>query len=156
MKVDIESLNRYLRSRAVSYGMCADWQRRWDRVLSYDELLAMFVESFDFSVLHDWLDYRVCKTAFPSAALHARNIYIDERVELSCSHGYYIFLGCCDATLSVDGFQAVTVYVRHSSRVVVHATGGARVFITEYDGGESSFTADSISKVSSHRYLLTK
>ena len=142
--MEISELNRILRNKAIKHGLCDEWQQKvWHRDLSYGELLGIFIKGFDFSVKEDWLDYDFCKEVFPADELHKAHIYIDEDVDLKASEGgYYVFLGKCRGRLVADGLVALTVYVRHGSRMDVVADDGAKVFVTCYDAGEASCVSD--------------
>lgn len=136
--MEISKLNKILRKKAVEHGLCEEWQKRWSRDLSYRELLGLFIEGFDFSLKEDWLDYDFCKEAFPEEELHAMNIFINEKVNIDADKsGYYTFLGNCEGLLTVNGFLAVTVYVRHNSNIRVVATDGARVIVRVYDDAKA-------------------
>lgn len=142
--MDITELNKVLREKAVEHGLCDDWQKNiWNRDLSYQELLMIFIRGFDFSVNKDWIDYGFIKEVFPEEELHKGNVYIDEKVVINeASNGYYVFLGNCEAEVYIDGFKAVTVYVRHQSKVNVNASGGAKVFVTYYDQSKGKCMSD--------------
>lgn len=132
--MELSKLNKILRKSAIDHGLCGEWQQRWKRDLSYRELLGLFIEGFDFSLKEDWLDYDFCKEAFPEEELHAMKIYINEDVSIEADKsGYYTFLGNCSGTLTVKGYLALTVYVRHTSNIKVVAVDGAKVLTRVYD-----------------------
>lgn len=142
--MELSELNLILRNKAIEFGLCNDWQTKiWNKVLSYQDLIAIYIRGFDFSVDNDWIDYEFIKKVFPIEELHKGNIYLDEKVNITDGgNGYYVFLGNCEAEVSIDGIKATTIYVRHQSHVNVNASGGAKVFVTYYDQSKGKCRSD--------------
>ena len=135
-------LNITLREMARAKGLCDDWYGKWGDDDTIDMCLDRYIRGFDFALKYEYptLDF-ICKH-FRKEDLHRHNIFVDEEVSLDGDNGYYCFLGSCRATLSVDGFKAVTVYVRHNSEVNVTASNGAKVFVRYYDNSKGECIDD--------------
>ena len=147
--MDIKDINTILRTKAIKAGLCEDWQNnKWNKVLTKDELLELYIKGIDFSLKQEWFDYDFIKVAFNKEDLHRHNIYLDENVAIEdAQNGYYVFLGKCTGTLWVNGLKAVTVYVRHDSVINVEAFDGARVQVRYYDNSDGACKSDSYSRV---------
>ena len=147
--MDIKDINTILRTKAIKAGLCEDWQNnKWNKVLTKDELLELYIKGIDFSLKQEWFDYDFIKVAFNKEDLHRHNIYLDENVAIEdAQNGYYVFLGRCTGTLWVNGLKAVTVYVRHDSVINVEAYDGARVQVRYYDNSDGACKSDSYSRV---------
>lgn len=131
-----------LREIGRAKGMCDKFFDEWKDDDDIDTIIDRFVPGMDFCIKEDYptLDF-ICKH-FRKEDLHRHNIYVDEELSLDGDNGYYCFLGSCRATLSVDGFKAVTVYVRHNSEVNVTASNGAKVFVRYYDNSKGECIDD--------------
>lgn len=128
-------------ARVQKAPLCDEWYGEWADDTDVDSLLEKYVRGFDFAVKNDYPPLDFIRRHFSSDDLHRHNIYLDEDAVISEAHsGFYVFLGKCKCSIVVDGFKAVTVYVRHESEVDVSAINGAKVFVTYYDhsGGECS------------------
>lgn len=140
-------LNIALREMARSQGLCDEWYNAWSDDDTIDECLDRYVRGFDFVKNKDYPPLDFCRKNFNDDDLMRHHIYLDKSfiIEDAVS-GYYVFLGDSRVDLFVDGFKAVTVYCRHESIVNVHATGGARVFVTYYDDSSGHCSSDGFSK----------
>lgn len=142
-------------ARVQGKPLCDEWYGMWSDDTDIDGLLDRFVRGFDFCVDNDYPPLDFCRRNFKTEDLHRRKIYLDEEVNITeAENGYYIFLGDCKGRVIIDGFLAVTVYLRHTSVVDVVARNGARVFVTYYDSCSGTVTSDEYSKVK--RYLKNK
>lgn len=142
--MDIKVINDVLRRQAVGAGLCKDWQEnKWNRVLSKDELMSLYLKGIDFSLKKEWFDYDFIRKAFTQEELRNRNIYLDEEIVIpDASSGQYVFLGKCRVDITFNGFQAAVIYCRHDSEVNVKAYEGARIFVRYYDASRGSCKSD--------------
>ena len=144
-----KELSIELRNMACSQPtpLCKEWTEAWEDDSDIDTLLEKYIKGFDFAVKNDFPPLDFSRKNFNKDDLHRHNIYIDDEVNINnAESGYYVFLGNSRVILRVDGLKAVTVYVRHDSEVNVHATGGARVFVTYYDKSSGNCYQDDWSK----------
>ena len=128
--------------------LCEEWTREWQDDTDIDSLLDMFVRDFDSCTRNDYPPLDFIRENFRLEDLHRHNIYLDEEVSLNESEsGYYVFLGHCTGTMWVTGFKAVTVYMRHDSKLLIDAFDGARVTTVLYDKSKALCKADRYSRV---------
>ena len=128
--------------------LCEKWTEEWKDDADIDELLDKFIRGFDFCVKNDYPPLDFCRRNFKKEDLHRHNIFIDEEVQVAdAENGYYVFLGECRGTVWVNGLKAVTIFVRHGSRIDVCAYDGARVQVRYYDHSEGVCKSDGYSKI---------
>ena len=136
--MEISELNKVLRTKAIEAGLCDDWQNNiWNRDLSLDELLTIYIRGIDFSLKQEWFDYDFIKEEFPADILHRHNIYLDEYISIGdASSGTWVFIGNCEGEITFKDFSVGTLYLRHNSRIKVVTKDMAKVFISLYDESE--------------------
>ena len=139
-------LNIALREMARAQGLCDEWYAEWSDDSTIDECLERAIRGFDFVQEKDYPPLDFIRKHFEKEALHRHGMYLDEDVDIEADSGYYAFLGHCTAKVVVDGFKAVSIYVRHDSRVDVDAFNGAKVFVTYYDESDGDCRNDGWSK----------
>lgn len=140
-------LNIALREMARAAGLCEQWYKEWKDDDTIDRCLDRYIRGFDFAKNNDYPPLDFCRKNFMDGDLLRHNIYLDKKVKKEILHsGYYVFLGDSDGDVLVNGFVAVMIYCRHNSRINVHATGGARVFVTYYDDSSGDCSSDGYSK----------
>ena len=141
-------LNIALREMARSQGLCDKWYNEWSDDSTIDECLDRFVRGFDFVQEKDYPPLDFIRKNFDKELLHKHNIYLDEEVKIDfAKSGYYIFLGNCTGSIEASGFCAVTIYLRHTSKINVISKSAARVFVTFYDQSECTCISDGIGKI---------
>ena len=141
-------LNIALREMARSQGLCDQWYSEWSDDSTIDECLDRYVRGFDFVQEKDYPPLDFIRKNFDKELLHKHNIYIDEEVKIDfAKSGYYIFLGDCTGSIESSGFCAVTIYLRHNSKINVISKSAARVFVTFYDQSECQCISDGVGKI---------
>ena len=135
--------------------LCDEWYKDWQDGCDVDTLLEKYVKGFDFAVENDYPPLEFIRKYFKKEDLHRHHIYLDENIHIDGGEsGYYVFLGNCGGTLIIDGFKAVTVYVRHFCNIDVQAKNGSRVQVTYYDRGKGVCSDDGWSRI--RKYDRTK
>ena len=127
-------LSARMRKEAVGLGLCGKWQEQWTKDTDVDVMLEMFVRGQDFCIKHDWPDVATLKR-HGGGRLEAHGIYADAEFE-ERNVRTVIAVGGCNGTVTTDGRQVTSVYVRHGSRVRIEASGKSRVFVEVYDEGD--------------------
>lgn len=114
--------------------LCKEWTEEWEDDSDIDVLLDKYIRGFDFAVKNDYPPLDFIRENFRKEDLHRHNIYLDEKVEIKGARsGYYVFLGNCTGSIEAHGFNVVSCYLRHGSKIDVTSLGSARVFVTYYD-----------------------
>ncbi len=142
----MDKLNRELRDKAVSLGLCRQWQGDWMESKSQQELIEMYVRGIDFCIEHDYPSVDFIKERFDARMLRMNRVFVDEEVENTGS-GVYVLNGKCTGVLRFDRFDVATVYVRHECEVVIEAEELARVFVRVYEGASVTVSRKDAAKV---------
>lgn len=146
-----KELNITLREMARKAGLCDKWYEEWKNDDSIDVCLDRYVKGFDFAVKNDYPPLDFIRDNFRKEDLHRHNIYLDEKVEIKGARsGYYVFLGNCTGTIEAHGFNVVSCYLRHDSKVDVSSLDSARVFVTYYDRSGGSTYKDEWGRIKSY------
>lgn len=136
------------REMARQSGACDHVLSKWSDDADIDELLDLYIRTFDFATEKDFPPLEFMSRNLRTEDLHRHNIYLNEEVQIAdAENGYYVFLGRCTGTLWVNGLKAVTVLVRHDSVINVEAFDGARVQVRYFDSSDGVCKSDSYSRV---------
>lgn len=143
-----KELNIALREMARNIGACDKVVSEWKDDDTVDVLLERYIHTFDFALEKDFPKISFIREHFRKEDLHRHHIYVDEGIEIKdADNGFYVFLGDCKGYLHVTGFKAVTVLVRHGSKIDVQAFDGAMVQVRYYDGSDGVCKSDGYSRV---------
>ena len=119
--------------------LCKQWTEEWKDDTDFNTLVDKFVRGQDFCIQNNYPPLDFIRKNVSKEDLHRHNIYIDEEVNIeSAISGYYIFLGKCTGSITANGYSAVTIYVRHESKIDVTASGAARVFVSYYENSDGN------------------
>ena len=144
-----KELSLTLRDMAGAIGACEQIMNQWKDSDDVDTLLERYINTLDFALDKDFPSLEFINNNFNRDDLHRHNIYIDEDVHITdANHGVYVFLGSCTGSLRVNGFMAVTAFIRHKSHIDVMASDGARVQIRLSENGGCTESIDGISRIS--------
>lgn len=145
-------LNIALREMARNIGACEPVVSQWQDDDTVDMLLDRYIRTFDFALNKDFPDVEFIRKNFRKEDLHRHNIYLDDEVQIAdAENGYYVFLGKCKGEIWVNGFKAVTIFVRHESEIYVGAFDGSRVQVRYYENSDGVCKSDDYSKISKIR-----
>lgn len=135
---NIENINKVLKAKAMSLGLCREWTNDWQMDSDRDALVDKFKRGLDFCIEHNYPSNDAIKTFFDRDFLIKNHIYVDECLNVSqCESGIYVIQGESDINLTIGGYNVATIFVRHNSKVSITCTGYARVFVRLYDESET-------------------
>lgn len=144
-----KELSLTLRDMAGAIGACEQIMNQWKDSDDVDTLLDRYIRTLDFAIDKDFPPLDFIVENFDIADLHKHNIFINEEVQLKdADHGIYVFLGSCSGSVRANGLKAVTLFIRHNSRIDVMAGDGARVQVRLCEKGSCTETMDGISRIS--------
>ena len=144
-----KELSLTLRDMAVAIGACEQIMNQWKDSDDADTLLDRYIRTLDFAIDKDFPPLDFIVENFEIADLHKHNIFINEVVQLKdADHGIYVFLGSCSGSVRANGLKAVTLFIRHNSRIDVMAGDGARGQGRLCEKGSCTETMDGISRIS--------
>lgn len=132
----MNALNTYLRTEALKRGMCEKFEKPWQEDYTKEELIENYKKGLDFCIKHDFPSNETIKELFTEEELAEGGVYVDFNGNEAPDSGIYVVQGNSDLTFGSEGFSAHTLYVRHSSRVVLVARNDAFVMVHTYDNAE--------------------
>lgn len=144
-----QDLSKRMKKEAISLGLCEKWQNEWIDNTSKDEMAEKFVKGIDFCIKHDWPSAKFIKKNFGDV-IHRHGVYVDEN--FITDSPTTILWGDCDGEIIVGRNETKTAYVKHNSKLRLHAGANSIVFISIYDNAELNITCDKTSKVFVYRY----
>lgn len=120
-------------------GFCVKFQELWREDFTRTELIDLYRRGIEFCIEHDWPSVEFIKNHFERDMLREGRVYVDDDFGVvNGESGVYVFNGTSNGTVEFGRFETATIYVRHSSNVVINARGLSRVFVEVYD--DSSVT----------------
>lgn len=146
----MEALNKELKEKAISLGLCEQWQHEWKSDSNYFELLDKFKRGQDFCIKHDFPSlefFRDCNEAKPY--LEPNGVFLDELPSYSSSrleNDTYVCLGECEGDMHFGRWGTAVVYLRHQSKIRIIADEFSKISVRLYD--DSSVIIDSDSSAS--------
>lgn len=100
--------------------------------------MELFKKGMDFCIEHDFPSMDFINENFSPQELHDNGIWVNESLDnKTLSNGIYIALGDTTGTVRIGRWCAVTIYLRHESKLNIVAEEFSRVFVRLYDSAES-------------------
>lgn len=133
----------FLRNKAISLGLCEEWQKRFTADTTDEDMVKMFKEGIDFCIKNRFPGAQYMKENFDKQWLNEHGIFVNQTVHgiAKCekAEGEYVFMGTSQADVSFNNGKVATVYaldmcnlsirVRDTSRVNVRLHHSANVDI---------------------------
>lgn len=140
--MDNKFINKELRFKAISLGLCEQWQGQWSTDWSEGKMIAKYKEGIDFCLANNFPSNQFIKNNFSKEALREGGVLIDERysvVDRRC----LVIKGSSDIKARYNGRYMGSVYLtdnavlhlyaRNESHVIVHILDKASVVAEQYD-----------------------
>jgi hypothetical protein len=141
----METINKYILSKAKASGICDEWAEMISGTDSIDGLLAMYRRGVDFCLEKNF----PCNedlVRLGGDRLAAHGIYIDTAVDLP-KNDFIVCLGKTAGIIYADGYQTTQVFVKHTSNMTVIAKQRSFVVIDCFDDAQVDVEAYGASKV---------
>lgn len=122
--MDIKELAKGFVSGAS--GMCEKGKSGLMNSSSIDDLVTEYWKGIDFCLAKDYPRMRVMKRF--QIEFRKQHVYLDENINIE-NVEKAAFIGQCYATLVANGYSACRVYVKHSSKLNIKASGNAYVMV---------------------------
>ena len=141
--MEFSQLNKILKEKAVSLGICKKFYREWTDNVNIDILLDMYVRGLDFCIDNDYPNIDFIRENISLDDLHRHNIFLDEHIEMdNAFSGTYILLGNCTGYMNFELFSAATIHVRHNSNITLRSTEGSIVNAFKYENSTIKIEKD--------------
>lgn len=144
-----QTLSDICKEKAVSLGLCDQWQQEWEDNSSKEVLIGKYLRGIDFCIKHNYPSVDFIKEKFGDA-INLFGIYADDDARIVNKH-MTVLLGNTNARVSMQGVVG-EVYVRHQSTVSLVATNYAKVWVNALDFTKVRIYCDKTSKVFLHNY----
>lgn len=137
-------LKEQLVNNAAFAGGCIDGISQLNNSLSKQDMLQVFWDRIDFCLAKNFPDKDFLKENF-TGELEAKGIYIDRNVELP--EGSSVLLGNGHASLLADGYKVCRLYAKHTTNLVISASGNAFVMVDALDSALVTINCDGDARV---------
>lgn len=133
-------LQQELKNKAVSLGLCQQWQDEWGTP-DTDALIKKYIKGIDFAIKHDFPSVKYINKSFSKDDLHKHGVYCDDKFKINGTERVLVILGDSNGTIDIGGYGVCTIYVRHNSNVKITVNGFASVIIKVYDNAKADVSA---------------
>lgn len=139
----MDAVNKELKERAISLGLCSMWQKNWTGDKTPQELIDMYKKGIDFCFESGYPENEYIKRNFDKEILHSNNLYVDEEFyqsnpENDCvildSQGKLVFDGYSVRDIYINGDSDVEIEVKDLARIFVNVYGNSRVSVSQRGG----------------------
>lgn len=130
----MDNLSDILKRQASSLSACHKAMREWPEDGDPQKLIELWKSNIDFALEKDFPSVDFIKANFDQELLNDNLVFVDEYVDMNMApSGVYVLNGECTGRIKFAPWTAATLYVRHSSNIIVEATDFAKVFVRLYD-----------------------
>lgn len=143
------TLSDICKEKAVSLGLCDQWQQEWEDNSSKEVLIEKYLRGIDFCLKHNYPSVDFIKEKF-GETINSFGIYADENALIVNSH-MSVLLGDTNASVLMQGIVG-EIYVRHQSVLELVASNNAKVWVNTLDFTTVRIWCDETSKVFLHNY----
>lgn len=130
-----------LKQDGISKGLCKDWQGKLRSNSSVKHLAKLFIRGIDFCISENYPTLEFMVENFKGKC-EPYGIYINDKNVFLINKEDVVLNGDCDAELVYDGFSVSKIYVRHNSKVTVHAQQHSLVTIDVFDDSYTKIITD--------------
>lgn len=118
--MDVKTLNKTLKDEAISLGLCAQWTKAWREGWDRNRLISKYKEGIDFCMKHDFPTCQLIKENFSRDMLRDECVLVDDTWSM-LNPKIAVLQGKSFSTIRYNGWNAGTVYVRHTSHARIEA-----------------------------------
>lgn len=143
-------LNKKLAELARNAGICEEWH---DKLLATEdkrELVKMALAGIDFCLSNNYPPLPIIKKHF-AGTMEPYGIYLDDQIAARNSEHVVAFGACAGAAHYTD-FAVGQVFLKHTSKLTIVASGNAFVMVDIFDEAEVEVTATDNAKVCVNQY----
>ena len=144
--INEKELNKSLREKAISNGLCAQWQRDWKKDWDVEEMISKFFKGLDFFLKNRFMSNEFMKDNFDIDVRRSHNVLVDDDYQLS-NPKQSLITGNSNARINVDSWNVATIYIIDNSFTKVIAKENAFVMVHVLDSAQVNVTQEGDSKV---------
>lgn len=147
----MNELNSVLRSQAVSYGLCEQWQSEWSEDWDEQTMVSRFFLGLSFCMKNHFPGSAFLTQRFGKVFLRSHNIVVDDRYSLLNPHKAVV-IGQSRSTIRFNGYTSGLVHLQGESDVKLTAKGRSRAIVHVWDNARLDVQCDDTAKVSVIRH----
>ncbi len=132
----MNKVNKELRNKAVSLGLCDTWQKKWMKDKTPQQLIDMYKKGIDFCLESNYPDNKFIKENFTKDILSENNMFVDEDFYVLNPENDCVILGESQGKLIFDGYAVRDIYINGNADVEIEASGFAKIFVNVYDDAQ--------------------
>ena len=140
-------INKELRDKAVSLGLCSQWKSDWEDNKSLQELINMYKKGVDFCFENNYPTNEFMTTYIEPPLLDGNNIFIDCEFNKKNPENDCIVLGDSKGELKFDKFAVRDIYIKDAAELNVIAEGFAKIFVNVYGNAKVKVSESECAKV---------
>lgn len=139
---DNVTINRILRQKAISSGLCEIWQQEWKYDWDSERMVSQFYRGIDFFLKYRFMSNEDFKEYFDKDFLRNHGVLVDDRYSL-LNPKNAILIGNSQSTVRINSYNVCTVYAvdcssvnviaKNSSFVMIHLLGQAKAEVCQDD-----------------------
>lgn len=146
-----------LRNEAIGYGLCEEWQKRFGRNATDQEMIELYKEGIDFCINHRFPSAEYIEKNFDKELLVDNGIFVNSTLERlpMCNNdkNEYVFVGSTKAKISIKGHRVVTLWLLDDSQVDVEILDTSRASIRVYHNSKINVLNASVNQVYCYKYV---
>lgn len=136
------ALNKLLKKEAIDLGLCEGWQRMWREYWDREKLLQKYKEGIDFCIIHDFPKNEFIKQNVPLDLLRKYYVLVDDTWSL-LNPNSAVLQGNSSSNIRFNGWNAGTIYIRHTSTANITAKNMSFVIVHLFDNAKvTCFSTD--------------
>lgn len=132
----MNKVNKELRNKAVSLGLCDTWQKKWVKDKTSQQLIDMYKKGIDFCLESNYPDNKFIKENFTKDILSKNNMFVDEDFYVLNPENDCVILGESQGKLIFDGYAVRDIYINGNADVEIEASDFAKIFVNVYDDAQ--------------------
>jgi hypothetical protein len=132
----MNKVNKELRNKAVSLGLCDTWQKKWVKDKTPQQLIDMYKKGIDFCLESNYPDNKFIKENFTKDILSKNNMFVDEDFYVLNPENDCVILGESQGKLIFDGYAVRDIYINGNADVEIEASDFAKIFVNVYDDAQ--------------------
>ena len=125
-------LNKELKDKAVSLGLCKEWQGLWNENWSPGKMADMMYKGIDFCLKNRFPSKEFIKENFDISMLRDNNIFADDKRSVN-NPQQSLIIGESDVKVRYNGYGAGVIYVLDNSYVTITAKNRSFAIVHAFD-----------------------
>jgi hypothetical protein len=145
-------LSRKLAKQAKKHNICSEWHGELKGLNDKPAMVDMYLKGIDFCLANNYPSNDFIRDNF-KGMMEEHGVFLDDNVNLEANgRSCCVALGKTGGNISIVGFGACEIYVKHDSELSITAKDDAFVMIDLFDNGKIQVHAHDRAKVCVNKY----